>query len=272
MIDGATSVSERPNKVLADLSDAGWFARALSDEIRRLLRHGELTKGALARALSHLRRRFVHRAGPDLDHHDFPVAAMTYLRIARHGRRYAIDSLEFADCFHLQGPASRQRIGAGAFLPAPLPKLSLPQTGPIIDRMRQRRTTQVRDLASTALTIDPASLDKGRRRREFAPAGSEIILGSDGYARLWTEYALLTVPEAIDTTARLGLLRVVHGLREWERANLGHGKAPKPADDVTAMRLRLGAPYARGSLRSDGSTLIWRVSPAGHVRPESLRI
>ncbi|SDY77066.1 hypothetical protein [Citreimonas salinaria] len=272
VIDGATSVSERPNKVLSRLSDPGWFARALSDEIRRTLRHGELTDDALARSLSHLRRRFIDRAGPELDHHDFPVAAMTYLRISRHGRRYAIDSLKFADCFHLQGPVAPARIAPGAALPAPLPKASLPATGPLIERMRRRRAAQVRDLASTAITIDPSSAGMGRRRREIAYPGSEIVLGSDGYARLWTEYALQTEEDAIRTTAQVGAARVLHDLRAWERANLGHGKAPKPADDVTVLRLRVNAPYARGTLRSNGATLVWRASPAGRVRAEAIRV
>lgn len=271
VIDGATSVSERPNKVLSHLSDAGWFARALSNELRRQLRQGELTDGALSRALSHLRRRFVERAGPNLDHHDFPVAAMTYLRISKAGARYAVDSLAFADCFYLLGRASRARTAPSAPLPTRLPKASLPGSGPVIERMRERRAAQVRDLASTALTIDAASVAKGRRSRQIVQPGTEIILGSDGYARIWTEYALQTVSEAIDTTLRAGVSRSLHDLREWERGNLGHGRAPKPADDITVLRLRVNASLVYGSLRSNGGTLLWRATPNGRLNAESLR-
>ena len=265
VIDGATSVSERPNKVLSHLSDAGWFARALSGELRRHLRYAELTDGALAQVLTHLRRRFIARAGSDLAPHDFPVAAMTYLRISTLDARYAIDSLEFADCFHLQTRMPGSRIPQTAPLPAPLPPTSLPKSGPMIERMRERRAAQVRDLTNTALTIDAASVAKGRRSRQIARPGTEIILGSDGYARIWTEYALQTVSEAVATTMRAGASRTLYELREWERANLGHGRAPKPADDVTVLRLRVGAALSRGSVRRSGGTLTWRASPNGRV-------
>ena len=270
VIDGATSVSARPNKVLPHLSDAGWFARALSRELTTCLRHGELTDGALGRALSYLRNRFVARAGPNLDHHDFPVAAMTYLRVSRDGARYVVDSLEFADCFHLTVPSARTRPSPAFPLPPPLPKIGLPETGPMIERMRQRRDAQVRDLSSTAVTIDAASVVRGHRSRRLVDMESDIILGSDGYARVWTEYALQTQAAAMADLTQFGAARGLHKLRTWERANLGHGRSPKAADDVTVLRFRLGAPTGRGHVVRNRTSMIWRATPMGHVEAQHL--
>ena len=184
VIDGATSVSDVPCKVVPYLSDAGWFARALSQEIRRRLRFGELTEDALARSLAHLHARFEAGAGPGLEPHDYPVAAMTYLRVVRVGAAFEVRSLDFADCFHAIVARPGTMRGLSCTLPLRLPDRGLPKSGPELDRLRARRAAQVKDLASTAITTDPTSVGMGAWSRAVAQSGDVLIVGSDGYARL----------------------------------------------------------------------------------------
>lgn len=269
VIDGATSVSVKPDKIVPGLSDAGWFSRALSSALREKLRYHDLTDGALRSIIAKLRARFVALAGSDLDLHDFPVAAMTYLQITQLGHLFTVQSLSFADCFHAVVPLPERRPLSAA-MPLILKKTSLPESGPVIDRLRLRRAAQVGDLASTALTIDSASVATGLRDVLTAPSGAEIMLGSDGYARLWTEYALDSMPKVLADTVRTGAAAQLSRLRAWEDNFGDHDLAPKPADDVTLIRIRLGRLPIAGKLRTHAQTLVWQADPNGQLSAEAM--
>lgn len=260
VIDGATSVSDVPDKVLPGLADPAWFARGLSSEIARIIRFGPtLGMGPLSLALHTLSRRF-EAAVTAPEPHDYPVAAMTYLRIARHGARFRIDALAFADCFF---SLTKARHGARRVrpLPAPLAHTGLSDDPETLSRLRRRRAAQNTDLASTAITLNPRSLALGRRSVTYAQSGTEVLLGSDGYARLWTEYALAPKQEVISRTARFGALEGLTRLRDWERRHEDHGLAPKGADDVTALRIHLGRPQTEGHWKRHGQASLWVARP-----------
>ena len=261
VIDGATSVSDRPDKVIPGLADPAWFARSLSAEIARIVRFGGAAPGTgrLSLALGTLTRRF-EAAVTDPDPHDYPVAAMTYLRITRRGALFRIDSLAFADCFFALTKARRgaRRIRP---LPAPLVHTGLTDDPETLARLRRRRAAQNSDLASTAITLNPRSLAHGRRSVTFARPNTEVLLGSDGYARLWTEYALASKQEIVKRTARYGALEGLVRLRDWERLHENHGLAPKGADDVTALRIHLGRPQTTGHWKRHGQASVWAARP-----------
>lgn len=246
VIDGATSVSERPDKVRAGVSDASWFANALSRSISRTVVYAPLTQASLAGILAELLPRFEAMAGDALDAYDYPVAAMTYVSVTRRGDRFVFEGLQFADCFlHLQ-TLRKPQMGQHAVhsaLPARPLNASLPKTPEILERLRARRSDQVLRDASSAVTIFPRSVAKGMRFRFSRPGHLPIalLLGSDGIARLWEEYNLCAIHQSADRILRHGALRELAKLRHWEATHRGHCMSIKPADDATLLCAQLDA-------------------------------
>jgi hypothetical protein len=244
VIDGATSVSERPDKVRAGVSDASWFANALSRAIRRRVVYAPLTQARLADILADLLPRFEAMAGGALDAYDYPVAAMTYVSVTRRRDRFVLQGLQFADCFlHLQTlpkPQQGQNALHGALPARPL-NASLPKTPEILAHLRARRSDQVLRDASSAVTIFPRSAAQGTPFRFTRPGHLPIalLLGSDGIARLWEEYNLCTIHQSADRILRHGALGELVKLRHWEATHSGHGMSIKPADDATLLYIQL---------------------------------
>lgn len=270
VIDGATSVSEVPDKVVPGLSDAAWFARALSVGIARAVRRHPLTDGALVRILDDLSERFARKAGP-VAPHDVPVAAMTYLHLTPVLGGARLRVLDHADCFAAPLPP-RLRAGPRHLShapPRPFAEAALTKSGPLIARLRARRAAQVSEGAGTALTLRPDSVTSGRRWTRHLPARARVLIGSDGLARLWTEYALASRDEVLAEIGRGGLLGQLVRLRDWERTHFAHGAAPKPADDATALVLALDPDSAadprrrRGHLRRHAGSLHWFAASTG---------
>ena len=76
--------------------------------------------------------------------------------------------------------------------------------------------------------------------------------------------------DALAETIGRGAGRLLGRIRAWERANIDHGHAPKAADDVTLIQIRLGACPSAGHLHRSATSLLWRTSPFGWVRPDRL--
>ena len=262
VIDGATSVADPPDRVVRGLSDAAWFARGLSAGLHRAARQGGLTPGRLSGIVAALAARF-HAAAPDAPLHAHPVAALTAIRLSPAPGGWRLDVHEQADCFVAVLPP-----GPGHPLRRPLPPRLPPvalDRGPTLDRLRRRRAKVVAGGVSSALTIRPASVAAARRWTAHLPRGTRLLLGSDGLARPWTEYALTEQPAALAHIARTGLLDALARLRAWEAAHFDHGTAPKPADDTTALLIAPDAPPSRGHLRHHAGTLHWRAAPTGRA-------
>lgn len=246
VIDGATSVSDRPDRMIPGMSDPAWFARALSAEIHKATRDGPLSRHALRDMLADLRDRFLAHCGDGIEPHDIPAAAMTYLSITRQAGRMRIRGMEFADCFFAVLPPRRgghrgRRVG----MPDLVPSTRLDRSAESLRSLRKGRGELVALHRGSALSLTPASAMRGRDIRLDCPLDATLVLGSDGYPRLWTEYGIATWERALRDLQDRGCLSEVARLRRWEKTNPDHGTAPKSADDVTLAVVTLGqAPVA----------------------------
>lgn len=240
VVDGATSVSDRPCRMRPDMRDPAWFARALTAGMMRLLRFdaapGGLTQGRLAPLLAGLRVEYLRRAGPDLQSHDMPIAAMSYLCLRERGRTLDVTGLQYADCFFgLSAAWPRRAAGRLAPLPGAPTNASLPRDPALMQRLRERRRAQVEDLASSAIGLRPESAFCGApiRLRHHGPGA--LMIGTDGFARIYEEYGLQSVRETRRRVMIEGALPTLTRIREFENGEHAARLSIKPADDVTLI-------------------------------------
>ena len=239
-VDGATSVSERPDRVRTGLPDPAWFARHISNGIVRSGRYGELTKDRLARIIRPLEERWMVAVNADAKPYDPPVAALAYASIGRKGNGWTIRTLLYADCFVLAIPLLDPRLTTPAGFGCRQPvRGSLPRSAEILSILRARRAEQLSHgpKAGDALTLRPTSVADGREVVSYLPRRHPwvVLVGTDGFARLWEEYALDTCEIIAARTVRYGLRALVRELRAWEKSNPSHGRNVKAADDASVL-------------------------------------
>ena len=107
-----------------------------------------------------------------------------------------------------------------------------------LDALRARRARQQTERPFSLLTLDPACATDAAATQARLEPGDRLIVASDGIARAWNEYALLT-PE--DGARRLGAAGGFEGLLEEMRAFERHDYAAREArllkvgDDASAV-------------------------------------
>lgn len=276
VIDGATSLSDRPCRLRPDMRDPAWFARALSAGMTRILRvspaSGGLTPRMLAPLLSELGDRYHAAAGGDLRSYEIPLAAMTYLCLRQRGDSWDVTGLQYADCFHaIMRAAPRLPMGRTGPLPQTPRAASLPKDDATMQRLRDRRTAQIEDLVSTAISLRPESAACAEPISYCHRGPGFLIVGSDGFARLHQEYGLLPREQLMRRVAAGGALASVAAMRRFENAHPGHGRSVKPADDATVMTAILSSSVAPDrpegwKIRRNATTTHWAAIGGASLR------
>ena len=249
VIDGATSLGD---PLMPGDSDAAWLAHFGA---RRLMAHvqgGEPPEDALRLALADAKRSFeaLRRREP-AENWEIPVASMAFAFEAAEG----FDFLWFGDCAGLlQRPgagvdvlgdslASKANESARAAKLAKETGLS-PVSGaaqhPFLPALRKARN-RVNTGTKWAFSPDPRAADFVARQAVAAPKGSILLLASDGFLALVSDYNRYSAHTLMDKAIAKGLGILADELREIEDADPQGHKHPrfKKSDDATAVLLRL---------------------------------
>ena len=121
---------------------------------------------------------------------------------------------------------------------APAAGINRPEILPALRRARNRLNTEG---GSWAFGPDARAADHVAFKRVVAPSGTLLLLGSDGFLALVSEYARYDVDGLIVAAQARGLAALGEELRAIEEGDPDGTKYPrfKKSDDATALLLRV---------------------------------
>lgn len=250
VLDGATNLSE---SLLPGESDAAWLARFAA---RRLMAHcqdGHAPHEALKFALGDAEKSFLGlRRRPPKRGYETPYASMMLIAAAADG----FDALWYGDCAALvkrpgeaaeligdaldkrAAEARRAKMLADAKGLAPAAGVNLPE---FLSALRAARDTLNTDKGSWAFAPDVKAATHVRSTHVIAPPGTLVLLASDGFLALASDYGAHDIESLIGQAHEKGLDPLGKELRAIESEDAEGRKFPrfKTSDDATAVLLRL---------------------------------
>ena len=108
--------------------------------------------------------------------------------------------------------------------------------------LRRARNTVNSDVGGWLFGPDPRAAARVARSRMFAPAGSLVLLATDGFLALVSDYRRYDAEGLLAAAGSFGLETLGRELREIEAADADGVRYPrfKTSDDATALLLRVG--------------------------------
>jgi hypothetical protein len=276
VMDGATMLGDG---LMPGPSDAAWIAQFGVRRVLAHLRGGASARKALRGALSDARRSFeALRRAPPQDVWQTPCASMMLAFIApsplrgegtatgaspasalarAQGRRAgaSVELLWFGDCAALV-----QRQGKPVLVVGENPQSRAAEAARARDLARQRRLSPAHGLSRREFLADlraarnrintdgnwlfspePAAAAHAGRRVLMAEPGAHLLLASDGFLALISDYGAYDADGLMKAALDRGLGPLGAELRAIEADDAGGDRFPrfKKSDDATALLLRL---------------------------------
>ncbi len=250
VFDGATGLGEN---LLPGPSDATWIAHFGA---RRLLAHrsdGDAPKDALRHALADTETSFkgLSRRPPKAVY-EMPVASMMFVSAEENG----FSALWFGDCAALVlrpdeiaeivGEAFDKRATEARLVKlmaetkglAPTAGLSRAEFLPHIQAARNKVNTRA---GGWLFSPDRRAADHASFRRVAAPVGTLVLLSTDGFLALASDYGAYDAHSLVAAAQTKGLKVLGEELRAIEEGDVEGRRYPrlKKSDDATAVLLRL---------------------------------
>jgi len=250
VLDGATPVSE---PLLPGRSDAAWIAGFGARRLLSHLKDGDAPRLALRHALSDAECSFEGlRRRPPQERYEIPCASMM-LAVANES---GFDALWYGDCAALLqrpgqpceviGTAFDQRAGetsaAARFLAeTQRPPVSALKDDQAVVMFREARAKVNTPGGTWLFTPHPQASEHVTRASFEAPAGTLLLLASDGFLVLATDYAHYDADGLLAAAASKGLKALGEELRTVEAGDPEGRRYPrfKKSDDATAVLLKL---------------------------------
>jgi hypothetical protein len=249
VLDGATSLGD---PLMPGDSDAAWIAHFGARRLMAHVRDGDAPQDALRHTFADAKKSFeaLRRHDPR-EQWEVPIASMAFAIATASG----FDFLWYGDCAGLllrpgaevavlgDSFESKQQEAAGAAKAAKALNRAPVSSGslaPYLEGLRKQRN-KVNRGRHWAFSPDPRAAEHVQRSAIAAPSGSQLLLASDGFLALVTDYGRYTAHALMERAATLGLATLGEELREIEDADPQGHKHPrfKKSDDATALLLRL---------------------------------
>ncbi len=249
VLDGATSLGE---PLMPGDSDAAWVAHFGARRLMAHIRDGEAPLEALRYALADAKKSFeaLRRRAPK-EKWQTPTASMILIADTPAG----FEALLFGDCVALvHRPDATVEIVGEAFDKktaesgraaklakelgrAPAAAANLPEFLPALRAARNR----VNSGRHWAFSPEPLAADHAARQSIAAPRGTIVLLASDGFLALASDYGRYSAHTLMEKAIARGLGLLADELREIEDADPQGHKHPrfKKSDDATAVLLKL---------------------------------
>jgi len=249
VLDGATSLGD---PLMPGESDAAWLAHFGARRLMAHIRDGEAPVDALRYALADAKKSFeaLRRREPE-EVWELPLASMALALEAENG----FDFLWFGDCAGLlrhgdskldvlgHSFASKAREAKGAATAAselkraPVAEGSLSPYLPLLRRERNRMNSGKR----WAFSHDPKAAEHVLKAPVRAKKGAHLVLASDGFLALVSDYGAYTAESLFAAVLKKGLGPLGEELRAIEDKDPEGRKFPrfKKSDDATAVLLKL---------------------------------
>ncbi len=249
VFDGATGLGEQ---ILPVDSDAAWIARRGAEGLIQHQAPGRRPRDVLAetaRDAETLFKRLRLRAPKET--YEIPFASMMLVAIVADG----LEALWFGDCVALvkrphddvvvvgEAFAKRAREAGGVVrlasargVSAPAASRNLPE---FMDFLRSERNGVNTKPDRWLFSPDGACAGHAQSRTIAAPPGTDILLASDGFLALASDYERYDAAGLLAAAKSKGLRALCDALREIERGDPDGARYPrfKTSDDATAILL-----------------------------------
>ena len=249
VIDGGTSVAER-DYIDPIQGDVAWFVHAFTAALEQTLAPGRSQQDCVAVAIAQVKTLFIQgTSGRNVPLYAWPIAAMTWVRIAQRGGATQAMLYSLGDCKTLLRTVSGDCVDLDPFVnpqEAVLQDVIATLTAEGIDdqvyrrdrmlpMLRARREDQNTAPAPSVLCLDPNGPFQARIRHvDLRPADS-LLLMTDGFYRLVDTYGLYTDAMLMEACLDRGLSAQLDELRNFESASNASGaRSVKAADDASA--------------------------------------
>jgi hypothetical protein len=249
VLDGATSLGD---PLMPGDSDAAWIAHFGARRLMAHVRDGDAPQDALRHTFEDAKKSFeaLRRHAPR-EPWEIPFASMAFAFENGDG----FDFLWYGDCAGLLLRPDEKVEVLGASFAAKLREalaaakaakalnrapVSSGSLAPYLPQLRKERN-KLNSGKYWAFSPDPRAADHVSRGAVAAPKGALLLLASDGFLALATDYGRYSAHTLMERAASHGLAALGEELREIEEADPQGRKYPrfKKSDDATALLLRL---------------------------------
>jgi len=249
VLDGATSLGD---PLMPGESDAAWIAHFGARRLMAHVRDGDAPQAALRHALGDAEKSFkaLRRREP-AEKWELPFASMAFAVQADGG----FDFLWFGDCAGLvrRADATVEVLGesfASKELEAKRaakmakqlkqPPVASGERSPFLPALRQARN-RLNSGSHWAFSPDPHAAEHVAMTRVAAAKDTLLLLASDGFLALATDYGRYSAQSLLAMAVAKGLSVLAEELRAIEEADPNGHKHPrfKKSDDATAILLKL---------------------------------
>jgi len=250
VFDGATGINDSP--LLPVDSDAAWIARRGAEG---LIAHQALgAREALRHSAAEAERDFDRlKLREPAERYELPLAAMMLIGAQDDG----LLALWFGDCaalvkrpgerVQLLGDAFDKRAGEARRAARLAEKMGIsPTSGPnrpeFLPSLRKSRNHVNTVEGSWAFSPNAQCADHVLSLNLTAPRGSDILICSDGFLALASDYRRYDVEGLMDAVLTSGLRRLMEEIRSVEERDAEGREFPrfKKSDDATALLLKAG--------------------------------
>ena len=250
VFDGATSLNE---PLLPGKSDAAWLAQFGARRLLAHLKDGDTPADAVKHAMGDAQHSFAALARrPPSERYEIPYAAMMLVVETNAG----IEALWFGDCACLvKRPGKNTEFVGEALLKkdternaamqlsaaknvAPAASTNLTEFLPFLRAARNRLNTEG---GGWAFAPDPQAAEHVSHATVDAPSGTLLLLATDGFLALVSEYNRCDPDTLITAASSVGLRTLGDEIRDIERGDADGTRYPrfKTSDDATAVLLRV---------------------------------
>jgi hypothetical protein len=246
VMDGATPLGE---PLMPGNSDAAWLAQFGARRLMAHLRDGDTAQDALTHALKDAEKSFA-ALGRRLPREKWETPCASMMLVCCGPDRASAEFLWFGDCtalvssgdeFHVVGDAfdrrgqeaARARKVAKEKNLAPAPDLNRPE---ILDLLRASRN-RINSGQNWLFSPDPRAARHVSRHAQNLPPCSRLLIASDGFLALATDYGAYDAAGLLRAAGDKGLAALGAQLRAIENGDaMGETFARfKKSDDATAL-------------------------------------
>jgi hypothetical protein len=250
VMDGATGLGE---SLMPGPSDAAWVARFGANRLMAHSEEGLNPHDAVAAALRDTENSFTHlRRRVPSETYEIPFSSMMFVAQTASG----FDALWFGDCAvfverpgkatELVGDAIEKRAresGRAAALASSLGQSSASSAvrDTFLPALRAARNTVNTERGGWLFGPDARAAGHVASARVSAPSGTILLLVSDGFLALASDYDRYDMTSLINTARTKGLASLGGELREIEAGDPDGTRFPrfKKSDDATALLLKI---------------------------------
>ena len=256
VIDGGTSVAGC-DYIDEAQGDVAWFVHAFTAALAPLIQRGASQHDCVQQAIATVRVSFNELgAGSEVPAYAWPIAALTWIRIASGDSAAQATLYSLGDCITLLRTASGHCIDLDPFINPQDAVLQdaiaalhaegildpVQRRERMLPMLRARRTFQNTAPAPTVLCLFPNGPFQPRMHRFALEPNARLLVMTDGFYRLVDPYELYTDDGLVGACIERGLRAQLDELRNFEASGTASGvREVKAADDASAVLVTVPA-------------------------------